>query len=686
MADLKKIQFLRTKIKGKQPTTDQVAEGELAINLVDRSLFTNDGNKIISLGFAKGGDVDGNINQVGDFKTTGIIETSKGGAAVKLTSPSHSYIEFYGDSNNTRFAYLGKSAQSEVGITLSKDGGASLSLYKTNARLTKPLSVADQITVTTDETTDILGSHKITLIDKGVQTGQLTLPKEKGTLATLNHVASRIVDSLDSTDATKILSANMGSVIDTRLKEQDPRQWGFGSHIEIASGEKPGTVYAKRSAVYLDNFVGDTLTNSYNMKFAHSSINYYGIISFQHSGNAIRIRSVTPGGNIDRDLYHTLNTSIDPNGFLRASGSKITLTTSNLVQTTGVATQNVMSQKAVTEALDKKLDKSSVKGGVGTSTADVMSQKAVTDELNKKVNLTGGELTGSLKFNHANNTIYDSEHISFAPQGSKNYLRKMRGGKDDTIWHETVEGNNYRLSIGATDSKEIFKLYQNTGAYVLGNKVVTEDRIVEDVGDSDTNVMSQKAITKALKDSASVDTLYPVGIVVFFAQNKDPNKLFPKTTWAYIGENKTIRLANEDGTNLLATGGYDAISITKSHLPNETISFTGATNSTGDHAHSRGTMEITGQVQGQALWDANSAKASGAFVVDPSYKNRSTSLGGGSFPQRLKIKASGGWTGETSIAGAHAHTVSGRTEALGQGTKINVTNAFVMLMGWYRVS
>lgn len=62
MADLQKIQFLRTKTSGRWPTTNQISEGELAINLQDRLLFTNDGNgNIINLGFAKGGNVDGNI-------------------------------------------------------------------------------------------------------------------------------------------------------------------------------------------------------------------------------------------------------------------------------------------------------------------------------------------------------------------------------------------------------------------------------------------------------------------------------------------------------------------------------------------------------------------------------------------------------------------------------------------------
>lgn len=72
MATLKQIQFKRSKVAGVNPTAAQLAEGELAINLKDQTLFTKDdlGN-IISLGFAKGGDINGNVTHVGNYTQTG---------------------------------------------------------------------------------------------------------------------------------------------------------------------------------------------------------------------------------------------------------------------------------------------------------------------------------------------------------------------------------------------------------------------------------------------------------------------------------------------------------------------------------------------------------------------------------------------------------------------------------------
>lgn len=44
-----------------------------------------------------------------------------------------------------------------------------------------------------------------------------------------------------------------------------------------------------------------------------------------------------------------------------------------------------------------------------------------------------------------------------------------------------------------------------------------------------------KSLTlKKLAQYITTDMIYPVGVVMFFAQNKDPNDLFPGTTWQYI--------------------------------------------------------------------------------------------------------------------------------------------------------
>ncbi|WP_174889678.1 hypothetical protein [Candidatus Williamhamiltonella defendens] len=95
-----------------------------------------------------------------------------------------------------------------------------------------------------------------------------------------------------------------------------------------------------------------------------------------------------------------------------------------------------------------------------------------------------------------------------------------------------------------------------------------------------------------------------MGIVAFFAQNKNPNNPFQGTTWQYIGENKTIRLAKTDGSDLLTIGGSDTIKLTEAQLPSHGHPFSGktsrfdygnkSTNITGEHVHSYNKSRLDG--------------------------------------------------------------------------------------------
>ncbi|UHS65192.1 tail fiber [Escherichia phage P896] len=80
MATLKSIQFKRSKTPGAKPTAAQLDEGELAINLRDRTIFTkSDQGQIIDLGFAKGGTIDGDVTINGKFTLNGAHVQTLGG-------------------------------------------------------------------------------------------------------------------------------------------------------------------------------------------------------------------------------------------------------------------------------------------------------------------------------------------------------------------------------------------------------------------------------------------------------------------------------------------------------------------------------------------------------------------------------------------------------------------------------
>lgn len=212
--------------------------------------------------------------------------------------------------------------------------------------------------------------------------------------------------------------------------------------------------------------------------------------------------------------------------------------------------------------------------------------------------------------------------------------------------------------------------YQPAGEYALNadlNKKMDKTAVVQNTGNSSTSVMSQNAVTEALKNAVNIDTIYPVGVVIWFAQNKNPNDLFPGTSWSYIGENKTIRLANSSGSNVLTSGGSDNITLTAAHLPAHSHSFSGTTssfdygtkttNTTGEHTHNYNNV-ISSGIRGP-------------------YQDQKSSIS-------YSATSPAGNHNHTVAIGAHTHTISGTTGNTGSGSLISVVNAYITLMGWYR--
>ncbi|EFY5480015.1 tail fiber protein [Shigella sonnei] len=133
MATLKQIQFKRSKTAGARPAASVLAEGELAINLKDRTIFTkDDSGNIIDLGIAKGGQIDGNvtidgtlrvngpINNFGNFSTSGTITASNSVSATVFRSTSGSfYTRAINDTANAHLWFENTNG-SERGVLYSK--------------------------------------------------------------------------------------------------------------------------------------------------------------------------------------------------------------------------------------------------------------------------------------------------------------------------------------------------------------------------------------------------------------------------------------------------------------------------------------------------------------------------------------------------------------------------------------
>lgn len=281
--------------------------------------------------------------------------------------------------------------------------------------------------------------------------------------------------------------------------------------------------------------------------------------------------------------------------------------------------------------------------------------------------LSEGNIYISKTENNAGNPLTDTTQWQSLKDAilAANIVQQLGNATDKVMSQKSV--------TDALNTKQVKGDYATKTDLTQGlNTKLNSSAVKQTTGNSTTDVMSQKAITDALNRATSIDDIYPVGIVLWFAQNKNPNTLFPNTKWQYIGENKTIRLAKADGSNVLTTGGADSIKLTEAQLPAHGHTFSATTssydygtkntNTTGDHVHSFAGVN-------HDTWNARG--------------------GSGSHNQwygATKNTNSAGNHTHTVTLGPHTHKVSGTTGKAGGDSKINITNAFVTLMGWYRIS
>lgn len=222
-----------------------------------------------------------------------------------------------------------------------------------------------------------------------------------------------------------------------------------------------------------------------------------------------------------------------------------------------------------------------------------------------------------------------------------------------------------------------------------------------------------------LQDTAS--KLYPVGSVYISFNSADPSTLFGGT-WTRLKDK--FLLANGDSYAPNTTGGSATKTIAVSNLPahNHTVNasthshsvttagggshtHTASSNTTGSHKHDRGNMNITGNFGG---WDVQGdAYGSGAFSIRN--KGNYQDAGGtyqSTYAKDFHFDASSNWTGETSSAGNHSHTItvnsvgnhthtvtisnSGShthtTNNTGGGTPLNIMPPYMTVYMWRRTA
>ncbi|ENZ7565572.1 TPA: phage tail protein [Klebsiella pneumoniae] len=194
------------------------------------------------------------------------------------------------------------------------------------------------------------------------------------------------------------------------------------------------------------------------------------------------------------------------------------------------------------------------------------------------------------------------------------------------------------------------------------------DKIVGALNTDITQAISD-AITAAKRDFWEDDN--PVGTTRFFNQNVNPNEKWPWSTWVYTGENKTIRVAKADGSNVGAIGGSDTVTLQQANLPAVQIDVSGETS----------------EQEEQKIRTSEDGEHNHGGVAG---KDDPWEIGGDVRqlfnPKELGVTDMGGKHDHEVIVPPHKHSTKGKTANLGEGKSFSVVESHTLLMCWSRVA
>ena len=218
--------------------------------------------------------------------------------------------------------------------------------------------------------------------------------------------------------------------------------------------------------------------------------------------------------------------------------------------------------------------------------------------------------------------------------------------------------------------------------------------------DSSTSLASSKAV-KAV--SEKINTMisaldicpYKAGDIYITTNTQNPALIWQGTTWQKI-EGKFLK-ASVNGENAGATGGRDSVTLSVDNLPPHNFSGTTSTNGNHNHgqdshAHSRGSMDITGTLEGTILGGIkNGAFYKGSRTLDIGGDSGWKSGYDGGEADIAEFQASRNWSGITTSAqpsiyynGNHNHTFT--TNSVGSGSAFDIKPSYMVVHIWKRIS
>lgn len=459
-----KIKFKRTSIAGRKPVS--LEPGEIGINLTDRKIYAgNDNNQVIQLGndpiitdhlqAKAGATIDNGLVVGGNASVNG--DLTVGGALASRTSLKAPTGDI--DVITSLTAAIGGA---RVG-TLTATGKTTLADTKTGALEATTANITGAATVHS-----LMTPGSVSAGGNIVATGKIS----GGSVETTNVIATNDVSMTTATATGKVKA---GSVETGAITATDITATGTATLKVVKSDSLETTAILASGNISSGSLVTSTVTATGKAKSGSVETNSVETGTATVTGAASVGTTLTVNGltTLKGVATGNINTTgnINVTGLMKSATGEINSVIANTVNATGNITAGSITSGSISLTDYGNFDQRYVKTGTSMSSAERLTTPrtiaGVAFDGSANISIpaanvgalpvTGGTMSGSIAFN-TTQANYDSASLNTGTSDGKNYLRQFRGGTSDMIWHETVQGNQYRLSTGSTDSTDEFLL------------------------------------------------------------------------------------------------------------------------------------------------------------------------------------------------------------------------------------
>ena len=204
----------------------------------------------------------------------------------------------------------------------------------------------------------------------------------------------------------------------------------------------------------------------------------------------------------------------------------------------------------------------------------------------------------------------------------------------------------------------------------------TDGAVTIDLGVTSVNGQTGAVTITERSVKQLIDIIYPVGTYYETTDNTfNPNNAWAGTTWQKITDGRVL-IAGGDEYTVGTNYGEKTHKITVSEMPAH--NHTASASYNGNHTHTRGTMNITGQLNGGIAEEGT--VATGCFSVGGVFRGGD----GSATDQGVGFNAANSWVGETSLNGEHSHAISIGNN--GSGTPMNIVQPSKAVARWLRTA